>query len=160
MTSTPSSNITRDTLRKNANEIHQKISQHIVGMLPNQRRQNVLTGESEGDGPYHLFTTWSFIDDGSAARWGFEIGELDSRDCEYEPPADQLDYYVQIETITSQGKTYPKSITVLVEPIDLPECGASATIPASSYPAGLSDFLSGLFDRVDTLAASSAKSND
>lgn len=151
---------TRDELYKKASEIHRRISQRIGDRLPNQRRHNVLTGEPEGDDLYHLLTTWSFIDDGSAARWAFEIGELDSWDCEYEPPADQLDYYVQIETITSQGKTYPKSITVLVEPIDLPECGASATIPASSYPAGLSDFLAELFDRVDTLAASSAKSND
>lgn len=151
---------TRDELYKKASEIHRRISQHIDDKLPNQIKYRSITGQSKGLDPYRLLTSWSFIDDGSAARWAFEIGELDSWDCEYVPPAGQLDYDVEIETITSQGKLYPESITVLVNPIDLPECVATATIPASSYPAGLSDFLAELFDRVDTLAASSAKSSD
>lgn len=153
---------TRDELYKKASEIHRRISQRIGDRLPNQvGHQLAITGQSKGLDPYRLLTSWSFIDDGSVARWAFEIGDsADSWDCGYEPPAGQLDYDVEIETITSQGKLYPESITVLVNPVDLPECVATATIPASSYPAGLSDFLAELFDRVDTLAASSAKSND
>lgn len=158
MTSAPSSDFTRDTLFKKASEIHRRISECIGDMLPNRVGHRLITGKSKGLDPYRLLTSWAFIDDGSAARWAFEIGELDSWDGEHEPPADQLDYDVEIETITSRGKLYPKSITVRVNPVDLPESVASATIPASSYPAGIRDLLSGLFDRVDTIAASSPKS--
>ena len=128
-----------DELRRNAFKTNRDIIQRINDLLPDHTRYGTGNGEANDLNTYRTGTTFVFIND---------------------DVADRQNYDVEVRSFTRQGTTTPQFHTVQVSPLNLRECAATATIPATATAGVTRDLLAGLFDLVATAAAVFPTNND
>lgn len=130
---------TSNELRETALKANGDVIRHINALLPDHTPRVLATSDTNDLNTYRITSAWLYTNDDVATR---------------------QNYQVEVRSFTRQGATTPQFHTVQISPLNLRECAATATIPATATAGVTRDLLAGLFDLVATAAAVFPTNND